>query len=284
MSFTNDELDIIRRAYAAHVLAAAGVRNERLEAAFITVPREKFLGPGPWSILSWQQDYVVTPSDDPAYLCADVLVGIEIDTDIRLNNGKPSFHALLIDHANPAAGDHVVHIGAGTGYFTAILAALAGPAGRVTAIEYELDLARRAARNLADCEHVTVVEGDGTTADFDAADVVYVNAGATHPAAIWLDRLKEGGRLILPLTAGKGFGKRGAVFRIGRTGDRYSATWLSGVAIYPCAGARDDAAEAALLRAFEKKGWEFVQSLHRHNDIPAEGCWLWADGWCLSYD
>jgi protein-L-isoaspartate O-methyltransferase len=41
------------------------------------------------------------------------------------------------------------------------------------------------------------------------ADVIYVNAGATRPADVWLDRLKEGGRLILPLTA-DGFPNRDA--------------------------------------------------------------------------
>ncbi len=35
---------------------------------------------------------------------------------------------------------------------------------------------------------------------FDLADVIYVNAGATRPADIWLDRLNDGGRLVLPLT------------------------------------------------------------------------------------
>jgi protein-L-isoaspartate O-methyltransferase len=55
--------------------------------------------------------------------------------------------------------------------------------------------------NLAQTPHVRVVHGDGTRATFDPADVIYVNAGATRPADVWLDRLKEGGRLILPLTA-----------------------------------------------------------------------------------
>jgi len=283
MTFSNDDLITIRRAYAKHVLAAAGVRNERLESAFAAVHRERFLGSGPWSILSWRPDYVVTPSDDPVYLYADVLIGIDTNTDKRLNNGKPSFHALLMDHANPPLGGHIVHIGAGTGYFTAILAELAATGGRVTAIEYEPDLARRAADNLAPYDHVTVIHGDGTTVDFDAADVLYVNAGVTHPVAIWLDRLNDGGRLILPLTAGKG-NARGVVFGIGRDGERFPAKALSRVGIYSCAGGRDDAADAALARALKKGGWEFVQHLHRHNDIPVERCWLWADGWCLSYD
>src|SRR5580704_12778622 len=89
--------------------------------------------------------------------------------------------------------------------------------------------------------HVRVVHGDGTRVLFEPADVIYVNAGATRPADIWLDRLKEGGRLILPLTAG-GFPNRdvrhGAVFRITRQDDSFLAKRISGVAIFPCEGMR----------------------------------------------
>src|ERR1700680_2456556 len=94
------------------------------------------------------------------------------------------------------------HIGVGVGYYTAILAELVGATGRVTAIEYDAELAARATANLAQTPHVRVVHGDGTRIAFEPVDVIYVNAGATRPADAWLDRLKEGGRLILPLTAG----------------------------------------------------------------------------------
>ena len=32
------------------------------------------------------------------------------------------------------------------------------------------------------------------------ADAILINAGATHPRSIWLDSLRTGGRLLLPLT------------------------------------------------------------------------------------
>jgi hypothetical protein len=47
------ELAIVRRAYAKQVLAEAQVSDSRIEAAFATVPREDFLGPGPWLIPRW---------------------------------------------------------------------------------------------------------------------------------------------------------------------------------------------------------------------------------------
>ncbi|SDR21266.1 protein-L-isoaspartate(D-aspartate) O-methyltransferase [Rhizobiales bacterium GAS113] len=283
------ELSIIRAAYAKQILAAAGVDNARLGAAFSTMRREDFLGPGPWPILRWLRDYVLTPDSDPVYLYTDDLIGILPER--RINNGQPSLHAHLIHRASPAAGERVVHIGTGTGYYTAILAHLAGPSGRVTGIEYDSELAARAKANLASHPNVEIVAGDGASVSFGEADVIYVNAGCTRPAESWLDRLAEGGRLILPMTSDQGFGaaspermaSAGAVFRIERRGRDYFATWISPVAIFPFAGSRDEVSERALAEAFAKGGWRQVTRLYRDQAIPEERCWLRGSGWCLAY-
>jgi protein-L-isoaspartate(D-aspartate) O-methyltransferase len=240
-------------------------------------------------MLRWLGEYVPTPDADPVYLYTNDLVGILPDQ--RLNNGQPSLHAHLIHQAAPAEGDHVVHLGTGTGYFTAILAHLAGPSGRVTGIEYEPELAARAKSNFATFRNVEIVEGDGALVSFDRADVVYINAGCTRPAASWLDRLADGGRLILPLTSDQGFARgspeqmarSGAVFRIERGGNDYLAKWVSAVAIFPCAGSRDEESECALAEAFAKGGWQQVTRLYRGQDIPEARCWLRGAGWSLAY-
>jgi protein-L-isoaspartate(D-aspartate) O-methyltransferase len=283
------ELSIIRAAYAKQILAAAGVDNARLNAALSAIRREDFLGPGPWPILRWLRDYVLTPDTDPAYLYTNDLVGILPER--RINNGQPSLHAHLIHHASPAVGEHVVHIGTGTGYYTAILAHVVGPSGRVTGIEYDSELATRAKANLAPRPNLEVIEGDGALVSFDQADVIYVNAGCTRPAESWLDRLADGGRLILPMTSDQGFGANppeqmasaGAVFRIERRGHDYFATWISPVAIFPCAGSRDETSERVLAEAFAKGGWEKVTRLYRDQELPEERCWLRGSRWCLAY-
>jgi len=139
------ELAIIRRTYAKHVLANAEVDDALVEAAFAAVRREDFLGPGPWPMLRWPSRYVPTPSDDPVYLYQDALVGIIPKRN--LNNGQPWLHALLIAAAAPRPGEHVVHIGAGVGYYTAILAHIVGESGRVTAVEFDGGLTERLAAN-----------------------------------------------------------------------------------------------------------------------------------------
>ena len=278
------ELKIIRRAFAKQIMAAGGVSDPRVEAAFAAVAREDFLGPGPWQIVRWGGGYRRTPDPDPVYLYSDDVIGILPERN--LNNGQPSLHAALIVAAAPQPGEHVVHVGAGVGYYTTILAELIGAEGRVTAIEFDAELAARAMANLAQAPHVRVVHGDGTRGLFEPAHVIYVNAGATRPADIWLDRLKEGGRLILPLTA-DGFPNRdvrhGAVFRIERRGPEFFARRISGVAIFPCEGGRDEASEQALAAAFDKGGAERVTRLYRRDDLPEDQCWLRAPGWCLAY-
>jgi protein-L-isoaspartate(D-aspartate) O-methyltransferase len=286
------ELAIIRAAYAKQILALVEIDDARLDAAFAAVRREDFLGPGPWPMLRGLEGrwYVPTPDADPVYLYTNDLVGIVPERHI--NNGQPSLHAHLIHQASPAAGEHVVHVGTGTGYYTAILAHLAGSSGRVTGIEVDPELAARARANLAPFPNVEIIEGDGGLVAFDAADVIYVNAGCTRPADNWLDRLKDGGRLILPMTSDQGFGAKspqriasaGAVFRIERRAADFFASWISAVAIFPCAGSRDEVSERALANAFANKRWERVTRLYRGQKIAAKRCWVQGPGWCLAYD
>lgn len=284
-----ERLEIIRQAYAKRVMAVAGLADRRVEAAFAGVPREAFLNRGPWQVVRWnavtnRSDYVQTPSRDPVYLYDDVVVAIVPERS--LNNGQPSFLAMLIAGATPKPGNHAVHIGAGVGYYTAILARLVGRRGRVTAIEFDPSLAERARKNLADERNIRVIQGDGTRVPFEPADVILVNAGATRPADIWLDSLKEGGRLILPLTAG-GYPnadiRNGAVFRIARHGGEFTAERISGVIIFPCEGMRNAASEAALASAFANGRAGEVTRLYRRDDVPEADCWVRGSGWALAY-
>jgi protein-L-isoaspartate(D-aspartate) O-methyltransferase len=284
-----EQLEIVRRAYAKRVMFAAGIVDRRVERAFAAVPREQFLPPGPWQIVRWNpaletSGYVTTPSRDPVYVYDNAVIALLPERN--LNNGEPSLHAVMIASAAPKTGEHAVHIGVGFGYYSAILAHLVGRRGRVTAIEFDTELARRSARNLAGMPQATVVNGDGSAVEFAPADVIYVNAGATHPVAHWLDRLRDGGRLILPMTAAAfpgGDVRRGAVFRIERLKDDYLARRISGVAIFPCTGGRDDDAANALSAAFARGGAENVTRLYRHDAVPEADCWLRGKGWCLAY-
>lgn len=280
------ELSVLRRAYAMHATFFGHASNPALQAAYAAVPREAYLGPGPWPLLRWPGEYLTTPDADPAWLYSDVLVGILPER--RLNNGQPSAHATWIAAAAPAPGEHVVHVGAGVGYYSAIMAHMVGASGTLTAIEFDPNLAARAAANLAHLPGAQVLQGDGSRTPFAPADVIYVNAGASRPADAWLDGLKDGGRLILPLTTNANFaleGARstGAVFRVTRRKDAFKAEFVSPIGVFPCEGARDEVSEFALASAFERGGFEKVKWLVRTDEAPDADCWVKAPGWSLVY-
>jgi protein-L-isoaspartate(D-aspartate) O-methyltransferase len=265
-----------RRSYAAFVVKSVGSSNERLVAAFESIEREHYVGAGPWHIFAGSA-YIPTPSDDPRLLYQDVLVGLAMDRGI--NNGQPTLHARCLDACAPVEGESVVHIGAGTGYYTAILAALVGSGGRVVGYELEADLAERAKGNLRHLTNVQIMAASGSVSELPKSDVIYVNAGATHPMATWLDAMNIGGRLIFPLTPNEGFGGMLLVTRRGASS--YAASMVCRAAFIPCIGARDDATAKALTAAMDPQSIKVVKSLHR-DSIPDSTAWCVGAGWWLS--
>jgi protein-L-isoaspartate(D-aspartate) O-methyltransferase len=256
------------------------MRSPRVEAAFAAVPREKFVGDGPWRLKSlWNMaDYWTTDDADPKNVYHDVLIAL--DEKLGLNNGQPSLWAFLFDRLGVVAGDRVLHLGSGTGYYTAILAELAGAEGRVTALEIEPSMAERARTALAPWPHVVLVHGDGANGPFSPVDVIVASAGATHPLPAWIEALKPGGRLLFPMTVTRGPGGMLLVTR--RDGDEFSAQFLCAAAFYEFSGARDADVSSRLDHALTLDRGAGVKSLRRAPHAEEETCWLHGDGWCLS--
>jgi protein-L-isoaspartate(D-aspartate) O-methyltransferase len=265
------------------ITASAGaMNNERLKDAFVSTPRERFVGTGPWKIFAGGR-YVETPTDDPAFLYQDVVVALAPER--RINNGQPVLHAINLAALNVKQGEQVAHVGAGTGYYTAVLARLTGPTGAVVAYEVEHDLAQNAIRNLGDLSNVTVQERSGSEAPLPVCDVIYVNAGATAPLGVWLDALQVNGRLLFPLTPADGPGGMpgaGGMLLVTRTGtDHFDARFVCPAMFVPCLGARDDETAQKLSAAFKRGDFRNVKSLRR-NSQPDDTCWCSGDGWWLS--
>jgi protein-L-isoaspartate(D-aspartate) O-methyltransferase len=271
-----DRVQERRQAYASKITRSAHAQDSRIEKAFAAVPREDYAGPPPWRIGSGGL-FGLSSSRDPARLYEDVLVAI--DAERGINNGQPSLHAQAIDALGLKEGETVVQIGAGAGYYTAILAELVGPAGRVIAYEIAPDIAARAAANLARYPQVGVRARSGVE-DLPQADAIYVNAAATHPLRAWLDALKVGGRLVFPLQAA---GSSGAMLIVTRPerGEAWPARLFSGVVFIACEGAQDSAMARKLDDAFGRGRTERVRSL-RFSGAPSETDWLRGEGWALS--
>ncbi len=277
----------LRRFFAHYVAVRAGTRDPRVEQAFAAVPREPFAGAAPWFIFvggPWHAprsgpDYVQTPDDDPAFLYQDVLIAL--DRVRGINIGEPSLHAHCLDALAPIHGETVVQVGAGSGYYTAILAHLVGPGGRVQAFEIDPGLAARAKRNLAAWPWAEVQPRSGAAGDLPKADAIYVNAGITQPSWAWLDALRPDGRLLFPLQPEGGFGGMLLVRKPREGGLRWPAHFVSRAAFIACQGRQVQQTGRGLAAAFAGGGWEDVQSLCI-DDKPDDSCWFDGGDWWLS--
>ena len=279
------ELAALRRRYAQAITAAVGPTTPGLEEAFAAVPREAFLPPGPWVVVGEREPPRRTPDDDPRVLYDNVSVGI--DPDRQLFNGSPAVLARMIDALALRPGGRVLHLGAGLGYYSAVIGHVVGPPGSVVAVEIDRQLADRARSTLATMPWVRVVCGDGTAVD-GPLDAILVNAGVTHAQETWLDSLAPGGRLILPLTMeipamGSTLGK-GVVVLIARTDDgrAFRAEVLSFVAIYSAVGLRDADIAERLGQALRRTSFPNLTSLRRDDHRQTPDCWLHTSRFCLS--
>jgi protein-L-isoaspartate(D-aspartate) O-methyltransferase len=271
-----DRLSACREFYAKMAAAGGGQLRDDLERAFEIVPREFFLGVGPWlavSPLSGIQ--VATPTDDPIHVYQNVLFAL--DRDKRINNGEPFLHAQLLGALSPTRGNVVLHIGCGTGYYTAILAHLVGPSGKVIAYEIEPEVGRRAVENLKPWDNVEVHIASGVDDGLPHCDAIYVNAGATRPVAGWLDALNEGGRLLFPLIGLKG---AGVSLLTTRLQGAIAAKAIGYCGFVPCRDAFEADEAAKVTAAFYSGLWK-ARSLIC-NDEPDENAVLIGKGWWLS--
>jgi protein-L-isoaspartate(D-aspartate) O-methyltransferase len=267
----------LRTYYARLIAGKAGTNDPRLIEAFAAVEREQFVGSGPWKVNCHSAGYVETPSDDLAFLYQDIVVALVPER--RLNNGEPHLHARCLAALKICGGETAVHVGSGTGYYTALLAHLVGPNGTVIAYEIDRSLARKAAENLAPWPQITVRDTSATDTELPKCDFIYVNAGATHPVEAWLEALRPGGRLLFPLTPNVGLG---GMLLITRSAEpAFEASFVQPAMFIACEGARDHAEGEELGKAFARGDSHEVKSLRR--GIPPDASsWCAGQGWWLS--
>jgi len=278
-------LDDIRRFYSEEIRFAAPLRSRGVAEAFARVPREEFLGSGPWCIalsnIGMGATYLTTDDADPRHIYHNVSVAL--DTSRHLVNGQPATLGRWIDELDIQAGDSVFHLGCGSGYYTAIMAEMAGPTGHVVAAEVDSDLSNQARKNLSHYANVTVYKGDGAELDPGACNAMLINAGVTHPLPVWLDRLSERGRMVVPLTVamGSSLGK-GAVAKITREAGGFAAQVVAFIVIYSCVSARDPQLEPALGKSMGTGALTKITSVRRDPHAQDDTCIVHSPEVCLS--
>jgi protein-L-isoaspartate(D-aspartate) O-methyltransferase len=160
-------------------IIARGITNPSVLAAMRQIPRHFFIPP---------------PYDRSAYE----------DNPLPIGNGQtisqPYIVALMTDLLNPRPGDRVLELGTGSGYQTAILAALAKHVVTIERIPAVANLARSNLSRLG-IANIEMVVGDGTTGYAAGApfNAILITAATPQIPPLLINQLEEGGRLVAPV-------------------------------------------------------------------------------------
>jgi protein-L-isoaspartate(D-aspartate) O-methyltransferase len=209
-------LAALRERLVAEVQRVSGVRDERITAALRDVPRHLFLPHLP-------------PRD--AYLDDAIVTKRDAGGQPISSSSQPAIMAIMLDQLALAPGQRVLEIGAGTGYNAALISHITGPAGAVTSVDIDDDLASQAREHLAAAGYpdVTVAAADGAGGYPPGApyDRIIATVGVSDLAPAWLDQAAPGARIVVPLGI-RGFQVAVAFERSGSGGH-----WVSR-SVVPC--------------------------------------------------
>jgi protein-L-isoaspartate(D-aspartate) O-methyltransferase len=178
---------LLRDRLADLLVFDGAIESAAVEAAFRAVPRHLF-APGATLEEAYAPDRVVTKRDGSGVTISSV--------------SAPQIQAQMLEQAALGTGMRVLEIGSG-GYNAALIAEIVGPAGEVTTVDIDPEVAERARRCLRDAgyERVEVLVADGEDGCGQRApfDQIVVTAGAWDIPPAWADQLAGDGIIIVPL-------------------------------------------------------------------------------------
>jgi len=205
--FDHARAEMVRRQ-----LEGRDITDPQVLAAMRAVPRERFV-----------------PADHAERAYDDGPLPIEEGQTIS----QPYIVALMLQAAEIRPGDHVLEVGAGSGYAAAVAARIAD---RVVAIERHTLLAETARQRLdaLGYANVRILAGDGTRGCPEEApfDAIIVSAGGPNVPDPLRRQLRIGGRLVIPVGQ-----EEQTLLRVRRVAeDGYEQDDLGGVVFVPLIG------------------------------------------------
>jgi protein-L-isoaspartate(D-aspartate) O-methyltransferase len=163
-------------------LRRRGIRDERVLAAMLEIPREEFVA---------LESRLIAYQDGPIHIGEGQTIS------------QPYMTALMAESLELKGTEDVLEVGAGCGYAAAVLGALSA---HVTTLEILPRLAQQARDNLrrtARDGNVQVVAGDGSVGYPEGApyDAISVAAGAPEIPPALVEQLSDPGILVIPVGA-----------------------------------------------------------------------------------
>lgn len=159
------------------------------------------------------------------------------DSALPIGNGQtisqPSIHARYLELLKLKGNEKVLEIGTGSGYQTALLSELAGQVFSIERIGALLDKARESIQ-LIGSRNISFLLGDGTLGwrQYAPYDAILVGAGAPEVPSTYLEQLKEGGRILIPL----GDREEQTLYMLTRHGDKLESAEIAPVRFVPLVG------------------------------------------------
>jgi protein-L-isoaspartate(D-aspartate) O-methyltransferase len=200
------------RSQLVETLRNSGITDPRVLAAIENVPREAFV---PATQVDRAYDNVALPIGQGQTI------------------SQPYVVALMTQELGLSGSERVLEIGTGSGYQTALLAALSRTVVSVERVPELLDLARRTLDTLGHA-NVELHLANGTLGWPDGAPydrIIVTAAGPEMPSSL-LGQLADGGRLVMPV----GTLSEQSLVLVRRTGDHFERHNLGGVRFVPLVG------------------------------------------------
>jgi len=160
-------------------IRSRGITNPRVLGAMREIPRHLFIPP---------------PYDRSAYE----------DAPLPIGNGQtisqPYIVALMTELLDPQPTDHILEIGAGSGYQAAILSMLVQHITTIERIPEVADLARKNLEKIG-LKNISIIVGDGTRGYPDNAPYhgIMITAATPEIPTPLIDQLAIGGVLVAPV-------------------------------------------------------------------------------------
>lgn len=172
--------DSSNRMHMMAVLRRRGIRDRRVIAAMETIPREQFI---------------------PEAFRTDIYGDHPVPIGFGQTISQPWMTAFMTQVLELRGTEHVLEIGTGCGYHTALLAQLASSVITVELIPELAEVAEENLRRVGLGRNVVFLCGDGSGGVPQHApyDAILVAAGAPETPQALLDQLGPGGRLVIPV-------------------------------------------------------------------------------------